>query len=116
MMMRFHPLTPALLAPALLSCGGPAHERLASSDDGVCELITAAVVARGEYREPQVAGCDALSEEPGGYLKTRLNGHCREPVSGSVLLGWYAVQQDTGRVFEWNMAEDAIGREIVPSS
>ena len=115
-MMRFPLLTPALFAPALLGCGGPAEERQASSDNAVCELITAAVVARGEYREPQVAGCDTMSEKPGGYLVTRLNGHCREPVCGSVLLGWYAVQRDTGRVFEWNMAEDALGPEIVPSS
>jgi hypothetical protein len=114
--MRFHLLTPVLLVPALLSCGRPANDRLASSDEEVCELITAAVVAQGEYRKPQVAGCDALSEKPGGYLITRLNGHCREPVCGSVLLGWYAVQQETGRIFEWNMGEDAVGREIAHST
>src|SRR5687768_3787327 len=98
LMMRFPLLTPAWFAPALLSCSGPPNERLVSSGNEVCELITAAVVARGEYRAPQVAGCDGGSEKPGGYIVTRLNAHCREPVCGSVLLGWYAVQQDTGHV------------------
>ena len=31
---------------------------------------------------------------------------------GSALLGWYAVRQSDGRVYEWDIAEDALGAPV----
>ena len=36
-------------------------------------------------------------------------------IYGSVLLGWYLVDTESGRVWEWDMAEDARGAEITPT-
>jgi hypothetical protein len=31
---------------------------------------------------------------------------------GSALLGWYAVRRSDGRVYEWDIAEDALGAPV----
>jgi len=103
--------------PILANCGRAEDGQLAASGNEVCKLVKSAVVAQGQYRETQIAGCDGTvqNEYPEGYTVVRLNGFCREQVCGSVLLGWYAVQQTSGRVFQWNVADWALGPEINPA-
>lgn len=105
-----------LLALSLANCGAPKANDLAVREDEVCALIKNAVVAQGQYREAQIASCDPVSEMRKGYLVTRLNGHCREEICGSVLLGWYAVHRDSRRVFKWTVGDDTPGAEIYPAS
>lgn len=111
-------LAPILLAPILANCGRTEDAQSIASDDRVCELVKRAVAKRGDYREAQIAGCDrsAPNEDFKGYAVVRLNAYCREEICGSVLLGWYAVQLGSGRVFEWNVADWQLGPEIRPAS
>jgi hypothetical protein len=111
-------LAPILLAPILANCGGAEDAQSTASDDRVCALVKNAVVARGQYQEAHIAGCDgsAPNEDLNGYAVVRLNAYCREEICGSVLLGWYAVQLGSGRVFEWNVADWQLGPEINPAS
>jgi hypothetical protein len=113
----------ALLLPLILlafnaaSCGRPVNAASVSSDDEMCELAKDAVSAEGLYDKTIMAGCDGgVSEEMSDYYILRLNSHCQEDVCGSVLLGWYAVEKDTGRVFVWNVADWSLGDEVTTSN
>lgn len=47
------------------------------------------------------------------YFVMRLNGKpCKPNECGSNLLGWYAVRKSDGRAFEWNIAEDVLGKPL----
>lgn len=106
------PTAPAAAAPAVpepVAKAGPV------TPAGVCDKIKAAVVASGEYSAAQIDGCFPVEGEdpdnPGFYI-TRLNAVCQQEVCGSVLLGWYAVEAKTGRVFEWDVATLSMGKEL----
>ena len=79
--------------------------------------VFAAVVAAGIYGSAQIQGCDggAPEEAAPNFNLLRLNAYCHEEICGSVLLGWYLVDTESGRVWEWDMAEDARGAEITPT-
>ncbi|HEY3917975.1 MAG TPA: hypothetical protein VGL83_09280 [Stellaceae bacterium] len=48
-----------------------------------------------------------------GYFVLRLNARpCRPNECASNLLGWYAVRESDGRVFEWDMANDQLGKAL----
>ena len=82
-----------------------------------CDLAIAAVVAAGIYGSAQIQGCagGAPEEAAPNFNLLRLNAYCHEEICGSVLLGWYLVDTESGRVWEWDMAEDARGAEITPT-
>ncbi|VVT05008.1 hypothetical protein ERY430_41175 [Erythrobacter sp. EC-HK427] len=72
-------------------------------------------MANGTYRDEQIYGCE-LGPREGTDLHTgRLNAHCREEICGSVLLGWYAVDLEAGRVYDWDYEEWQPGEEITSS-
>ncbi len=99
------------------ACTPPTSQAVASVDDA-CELVTEAVVARGDYPLSEIEGCDGDlgegSDTFADYYVLRLNAYCREEICGSVLLGWYAVDQKTGQVYDIDVAEWALGDEVLP--
>ena len=118
-MMRMMACVVAILAMTASACAVKQAEGSVSSSDEACELVAKAVIARGDYRAEQIAGCNGDLQDDddsrAGYYILRLNAHCREDICGSVLLGWYAIEQSTGRVYEWDVAEWRLGEEVLPS-
>lgn len=111
-------VVPLILALGLSGCNVASPDLPAPAvpvtADKVCSKIRAAVIGRGDYPASQVAGCFEVTEQdPPGFYVTRLNAVCQQEVCGSVLLGWYAVEADTGRVFEWDIVTLEIGPEII---
>jgi hypothetical protein len=88
------------------------------SAEEACDRARAAVAARGDYRISQIVGCDGgLSSDhidEVGYYVLRLNGACREEICGSVLLGWYAVNQSTGDVYDWDIGDSKPIKRVLP--
>ena len=61
----------------------------------------------------QIAGCEVSDRANAqDFYVLRLNGLCREDVCGSVLLGWYGVERETGEVFDWDIAENRPGGDV----
>lgn len=79
-----------------------------------CELATTTVSARGHFDTSRIAYCDPVVAEanPKGYFVIALHGQCNEGICGSTLIGWFAVQQSTGHIFEWDMGKDALGMPV----
>lgn len=75
------------------------------------------MIGRGDYPAQQASGCFEVTEQdPPGFYVTRLNAVCQQEICGSVLLGWYAVEAKTGRVFEWDMGALEMGPEITSAN
>lgn len=65
------------------------------------------------YPEARIAGCEGgESEDIPGLIVLRLNAVCRQELCGSVLMGWYAVDVETMRVWEWDVEAWQLGEEI----
>lgn len=77
-----------------------------SSLDEACEATTQALVENGYFSASQIAGCDGGKDsgQPGFYL-LRVNAYCHQEICGSVLLGWYGVDEVTGQVHDWDYDE-----------
>lgn len=102
-------MTAALISAA---CSSPSTDAERQADAEVCETVIDAVSKHGLYQRSQIAGCEIVESASQGHRILRLNAHCREDVCGSVLLGWYAVEIQTGRVVDWNIAESTAGEEV----
>ena len=61
-----------------------------------------------------IAFCDTIAsaDSPKGFYVLALHSHCRRSICGSTNMGWFAVEKRTGRVFEWDVAEDKLGKLI----
>ena len=89
----------------------------ARANSKACNSIKVALVESGRFKASQLAGCDGIidSSNPRGFRIARVNGYCREEICGSVLLGWYAVEASSDRVFEIeDVAEWTLGPEVTP--
>ncbi|MGH6650201.1 MAG: hypothetical protein ACREB7_03625 [Sphingopyxis sp.] len=127
-MSKPHILPTVILAMGLFGCG-PAEEEPTpsieakayfdvSADAKACDRITASLVAGGDFKATDIAGCDGIidSANPPGFRVTRVNGYCHEEMCGSVLLGWFAVKEDSGQVFEVaDVGDWKLGSEVTPS-
>ena len=80
-----------------------------------CALVKARVSARDQFPVSAIAFCDMIPEAsvPKEFYVLALHGK-RSDCEGicSTNMGWFAVQKSTGRVFEWDMAEDKLGRAV----
>ena len=85
------------------------------ADVEACNAVQTTLAAAKRYSAAEMAGCDGIIDDqnPDGFRVLRVNGYCEQDVCGSVLLGWYALQLATGRVFEVSdLSEIAIGSEV----
>ncbi|HET6525590.1 hypothetical protein [Sphingopyxis sp.] len=90
-----------------------------SADAKTCDWLKTMLVASGDFQAKDIAGCDGIidSSNPPSFRIARVNGYCHEAICGSVLMGWYAVEEETGRVFEVaDVADWKLGSEVIPAS
>jgi len=110
-----HRLTVRLLALAL---GSPplvfgAAPRLLSNADA-CQLLIDAFPAESLHSDETMAGakpwCDRTPGTNRTYFIFGLHSDRRCDYICSSLVGWFAVERATGRVFDWDISEDVVGR------
>jgi hypothetical protein len=81
-----------------------------------CAVAKARVSAQRHFPVSEVAFCDHVGavDSPRGYYVLAFHGKRTDcgGICGSTNMGWFAVQKATGRVFEWDVAEDKLGPSI----
>ena len=101
----------SLLAASLLQSPAPVVAAPVATANAACDQTKAFVLARGDFPVSAIAFCDTVSPDssPKGYYVLAL--HSRRDCDGicSTNMGWFAVQKATGRVFEWDVAEQKLG-------
>ena len=104
----FLPLASMLQWPA------KAEAETITTEKAACDTTTARFAARGHFPVAKVASCDFIVAEaqPNGFYVLALHGPCREDICGSTLLGWFAIEKSTGRVFEFDL-EDWSPKKLV---
>ena len=88
-----------------------AQAQPARTAGAACALAKARVAAYHHRALSSIPSCETLraGDSPRGFYVLALRGWCREPICGSTLVGWFAVQKRTGRVFEWDVGEWRLG-------
>jgi len=80
-----------------------------------CATVKVQVSARGHFPISAIAFCDMIPADssPKELYVLALHGR-RHDCDGicSTNMGWFAVQKATGRVFEWDVTEDKLGRAV----
>ena len=99
---------------AMLLWAAPAHATPVRSRGVACALAKARVAAHLHRTRSSIRECETLRavDSPPGYYILALRGWCREPICGSTLIGWFAVQKRTGRVFNWDVGESRLSTEL----
>ena len=97
-----------------LASHGCAKPPPVTSAEAACATATAQVTAERGLPISHVAVCDPVSKESGrpGYQVLALRAHCREELCGSTLMGWFAVREATGEVFEVDVTDWKPGRRV----
>jgi hypothetical protein len=77
-------------------------------------LVKARFAARANFPLRRIAFCDIISREdsPAGFYILALHSNRRCDGICSTNLGWFAVQRATGRLFEWDVAEQRLGPSL----
>ena len=103
-----------MVAGATLTCATSAHASLVGTGGAACRVAEPVVAALLHRRVAGIPSCEALraADSPRGFYVLVLHGRCREELCGSTLIGWYAVQKRTGRVFEWDVGEWRLGASL----
>lgn len=106
------------IAVASLTLAGCAKPEPVGSAEAACAVASARVTAERGLPVSHVAMCEHITEEDGrpGYYIMALRAHCREKLCGSTLMGWFAVREATGDVFEVDVTDWRIGRRVTESS
>ena len=99
---------------AALGLTPSAHAAPVTTGKAACGVATARVAASLHRPLSRIPYCETLRavDSPRGYYIVGLRGRCREEICGSTLIGWYAVQKRTGRVFAWDVGEWRLGAPI----
>ena len=100
-----------LFAAAALLIPGPADAGPVRTKRAACDLVKASVVASGVFPPGRIGHCEVTPGDGSraGFYVMSLHSNRRCDYICSTNMGWYAVQRSTGRVFEWDMAEDRPG-------
>jgi hypothetical protein len=99
---------------AALRLAPSAHAAPVRTGGAACAVATVRV-ARSLHRPlSRIPFCETLRavDSPRGFYIVGLRGRCREEICGSTLIGWYAVQKRTGRVFAWDVGESRAGPPV----
>ena len=103
-----------IAAGAALGLALSAHAAPVRTGRTACALAKVRVAASLHRPVSRIPYCETLRavDSPRGFYIARLSGRCRQEICGSTLIGWYAVQKRTGRVFEWDVGEWRVGAPI----
>jgi hypothetical protein len=104
-----------LLAATTLLIAVAAEAGPVRTERAACELVKARVAATGDFPLSRIAFCDVIPREssPARYYVLALHSNRRCEGICSTNMGWFAVERATGRVFEWNVAEDRLGLPVI---
>ena len=107
-------LTFAAPLAAMMLAAVPAHAARVESGGAACALARGRVAARLHRSLSSIPGCETIraGDSPRGFYVLALRGRCREQICGSTLIGWFAVQKSTGRLFVWEVGEWRLGTPI----
>ena len=102
---------------SLLQWSAPAAAATVTTEKEACDLTKTRVAARGHFPVSAIAFCDVIIPEaqPKGLYVLGLHGKrddCGGDICGSTLMGWFAVQKATGRMFEWDSVEEKLGQQV----
>lgn len=80
-----------------------------------CTVAKVRVAASLHRPLSRIPYCETLTavDSPRGFYIVGLRGRCRQEICGSTLIGWYAVQKRTGRVFSWDVGGWRLGAPIL---
>jgi hypothetical protein len=100
----------ASLFASLIQWSAPAVAATVTTEKAACHVAKARVAVRGHFPVSAIAFCDFIvsDAQPKGFYVLGLHGKrddCGGEVCGSTLMGWFAVQKATGRVFEWDFTD-----------
>jgi len=100
-----------LLPLVALSSSGCTATQAVPSAQVACDVATVQVTTKRNLLSTHVALCDHLPEEsvPRGYYVLALYADCAAQLCGSGNIGWFAVEQTTGEVFDFKVATWEIG-------
>jgi hypothetical protein len=103
-----------LIAAGVLLTAGQGNAAPVKTAKAACDVVKAQVSASRHFPISAVAFCDIIPEResPRAYYVLAL--HSRRNCEGicSTNMGWFAVQKPTGRVFEWDVAEEKLGPSV----
>lgn len=104
---------------AVMQSTAPAVAVPAATEEAACNLTKISVAERGRFPTSSIAFCDVIvpEEQPEGFYVLGVHGKredCGDDICGSTLMGWFAVQKATGRVFEWDVADWKTGSPVKP--
>lgn len=102
-----------LLAAFALPTIGCTTAQPVRSDQEACTITTARITELRHLPVTYVAYCDASKDpEVPGYYIVGLHAYCREELCGSTLMGWFAVRQTDGAVFDFVVGEERVGKPV----
>jgi hypothetical protein len=86
------------------------------SKDAACKLLTTQALRQHFVAKPAPPGhyyCDIDSPSDGYFIiGLHYSYKAAAETFGSNLVGWYAVRQIDGRIFEWDMPNMHLGRPV----
>ena len=83
------------------------------SEQAACAVASARITELRHLPATHVASCEGgLQEDVPGHYVVSLHGHCREEICGSTLMGWFAVRQRDGAVFDFDVGNWKVGRPV----
>ena len=102
-----------LIVVALMLAAEPAPQPV-RTEEAACERVKTRFVAVRRFPRSRIAFCDVISraDSPRGFYVLALHSNRRCDGICSTNLGWFAVDRATGRVFEWDVAENRLGPPI----
>lgn len=104
----------AILLTAGLPSMAPLRAAPVRTQRAACHRAKTRVSAVRHFPASVVAFCDPIraADSPRDFyvLALHSNRHCDDICSTN--MGWFAVEKRTGRVFEWDMAEDKLGEPV----
>lgn len=93
---------------------GAASAAPVENKKSACIAVKNRLAVLRHFPRKMMAYCDIIpvKDSPPGYYVMAI--HSRRKCDGicSTNMGWFAIQKATGRVFEWDVAEDRLGPEI----
>lgn len=106
-------LTPATSSPIV----GRANVHPVRTWKAACNRIKTRVLAIRHAPANWPVSCDVISakDSPKGFYVLALHGaryDCGDTICGSTLMGWFAVEQASGKIFEWDTGDLKLGRPL----
>ena len=104
----------ALFTAALMLAAAAAKAEPVRTERAACNVVKTRVAAVRGFPTSSVAYCDVIPPDgsPAGLYVLALHSNRRCDGICSTTMGWFAVQRATGRVFEWDVAEDRLGPPV----